>query len=133
MINTMPDLSPAERVLHFLARPLVKIFYRVHALGLEHLPEGGFLLLPNHITWVDAIVLQFACPRPIRYIIDQEFYHKPLLRPFLRTVGCIPIDVRHPRSAIRPATEQIAPARLVCLFPEGQLTRSGTLLRLRRG
>src|SRR5437773_4770373 len=133
MINTMPDLSPAERALHFFARPLVKIFYRIHALGLEHLPEGGFLLLPNHITWVDAIVLQFACPRPIRYIIDQEFYHKPLLRPLLRTVGCIPIDIRHARSAIRGATEQIAAGEIVCLFPEGQLTRSGTLLRLRRG
>jgi acyl-[acyl-carrier-protein]-phospholipid O-acyltransferase/long-chain-fatty-acid--[acyl-carrier-protein] ligase len=126
-------MSAGERALHFFARPLVKIFYRVHALGLEHLPEGGFLLLPNHITWVDALVLQLACPRPIRYIIDQEFYHKPTLRPFLRTVGCIPIDIRHSRSAIRAATEQLAAGEIVCLFPEGQLTRSGTLLRLRRG
>src|SRR6266581_4565566 len=129
----MPHMSAGERALHFVARPLVNFFYRVHALGLEHLPEGGFLLLPNHITWVDAIVLQLACPRPIRYIIDQEFYHKPILRPFLRTVGCIPIDVRHSRSAIRAATEQLAAGEIVCLFPEGQLTRSGTLLRLRRG
>src|SRR5437016_9063420 len=129
----MPHMSAGERALHFFGRPLVRTFYRVHALGLEHLPKGGFLLLPNHITWVDAIVLQLACPRPIRYIIDQEFYHKPILRPFLRTVGCIPIDVRHARSAIRGATEQIAASEIVCLFPEGQLTRSGTLLRLRRG
>src|SRR6266850_3719558 len=129
----MPHMSAGERALHFFGRPLVKIFYRVHVLGLEHLPEGGFLLLPNHITWVDALVLQFACPRPIRYIIDQEFYHKPMLRPLLRTVGCIPIDVRHSRSAIRAATEQIAAGEIVCLFPEGQLTRSGTLLRLQRG
>ena len=129
----MSFTSAAERALHFVGRPLVRIFYRVHALGLEHLPEGGFLLLPNHITWVDALVLQFACPRPIRYIIDQEFYRKPILRPFMRTVGCIPIDVRHSRSAIRAATEQIAAGEIVCLFPEGQLTRSGTLLRLRRG
>ena len=126
-------MSAGERALHFFGRPLVRFFYRVHALGLEHLPEGGFLLLPNHITWVDALVLQLACPRPIRYIIDQEFYHKPILRPFLRTVGCIPIDIRHSRSAIRAATEQLAAGEIVCLFPEGQLTRSGTLLRLRRG
>jgi acyl-[acyl-carrier-protein]-phospholipid O-acyltransferase / long-chain-fatty-acid--[acyl-carrier-protein] ligase len=133
MINTARFMSPAERVLHFFGRPLVKIFYRVQALGLEQLPAGGFLLLPNHITWVDAIVLQLACPRPIRYIIDQEFYHKPMLRPFLRTVGCIPIDARHSRSAIRAATEKLTGGEIVCLFPEGQLTRSGTLLRLRRG
>src|SRR5437588_12585229 len=129
----MPRMTAGERALHLFGRPLVKIFYRVHSLGLENLPKGGFLLLPNHITWVDALVLQFACPRPIRYIIDQEFYHKPMLRPFMRTVGCIPIDVRHSRSAIRAATEQIAAGEIVCLFPEGQLTRSGTLLRLRRG
>src|SRR5439155_27304047 len=61
------------------------------------------------------------------------FYHKPLLRPLLRTVGCIPIDSLKARSAIRAATEQIAAGEIVCLFPEGQLTRSGTLLRLRRG
>jgi acyl-[acyl-carrier-protein]-phospholipid O-acyltransferase/long-chain-fatty-acid--[acyl-carrier-protein] ligase len=126
-------MTAGERALHFFGRPLVRFFYRVHPLGLEHLPEGGFLLLPNHITWVDALVLQFACPRPIRYIVDQEFYQKPMLRSFMRTVGCIPIDVRHSRSAIRAATEQIAAGEIVCLFPEGQLTRSGTLLRLRRG
>ena len=133
MINTIPQMSAAERVLHFLGRPLVRIFYRVNALGLEHLPEGGFLLLPNHITWIDALVLQLACPRPIRYIIDQEFYDKPTLKPLLRTVGCIPIDIRHSRSAIRAATEKLNAGEIVCLFPEGQLTRSGTLLRLRRG
>ncbi|HEV3392995.1 MAG TPA: 1-acyl-sn-glycerol-3-phosphate acyltransferase, partial [Chthoniobacterales bacterium] len=129
----MPHISAGERALHFLFRPLVKTFYRVRALGLEHLPDGGCLLLPNHITWVDAVVLQLACPRPIRYIIDQEFYHKPLLKPLLRIAGCIPIDSRKARSAIRGATEQIAAGEIVCLFPEGQLTRSGTLLRLRRG
>ena len=126
-------MSAAERTLHFFARPLVHCFYRVTALGREHLPKGGFLLLPNHITWVDAIVLQSACPRPIRYIVDEEFYRKRVLHPFLRTVRCIPINVRHSHSAIRVAAEQIAAGEIVCLFPEGQLERAGTLLRLHRG
>src|ERR1700736_965004 len=129
----MPHISAGERALHFFGRPLVRIFYRVRALGLEHLPDGGCLLLPNHITWVDAVVLQLACPRPIRYIIDQEFYRKPALHPCLKALGCIPIDIRHSRSAIRAAAEKLAAGEIVCLFPEGQLTRSGTLLRLRRG
>jgi len=126
-------MSAGERALRIIASPLLRCFYRVTTLGLEHLPAGGFLLLPNHITWVDAIVLQVACPRPIRYIVDQEFYHKPLLKPFLRLVRCIPIDTRRSRSAIRAATEKIAEGEVVCLFPEGQLERAGTLLRLRRG
>ena len=126
-------MSAGERTLHFFGRPLVRCFYRVRTVGIESLPKGGFLLLPNHITWVDAIVLQLACPRPIRYIVDREFYDKPLLRPFLRIVRCIPIEPRHSRSAIRAASEQIAAGEIVCLFPEGQLERAGTLLRLRRG
>src|ERR1700726_2377124 len=130
---SMASMSAGERALHVVAGPFIRCFYRVTALGLEHLPAGGFLLLPNHITWVDAIILQVACPRPVRYIIDQEFYHKPLLQPFLKTAGCIPIDTRHARSAIKAATERIAAGEVVCLFPEGQLTRSGALLRLRRG
>ncbi len=129
----MASVSAAERGLYFFGRALMRCFYRVTAFGTEDLPKGGFLLLPNHITWVDAIVLQLACPRPIRYIIDEEFYRKLILHPFLRAVRCIPIDTRHPRSAIRAAAEQIAAGEIVCLFPEGQLTRSGTLLRLRRG
>ena len=129
----MASVFAAERALYFFGRALMRCFYRVTAFGTEDLPKGGFLLLPNHITWVDAIVLQLACPRPIRYIIDEEFYRKLILHPFLRAVRCIPIDTRHPRSAIRAAAEQIAAGEIVCLFPEGQLTRSGTLLRLRRG
>src|SRR5438477_2850658 len=129
----MASMSAAERALYFFGRLLVRCFYRVTTLGTDKLPKGGFLLLPNHITWVDAVVLQLACPRPIRYIIDKEFYRKPILHPFLRHLRCIPIDTRHSHSAIRAATEKIAQGEIVCLFPEGQLERAGTLLRLRRG
>jgi acyl-[acyl-carrier-protein]-phospholipid O-acyltransferase/long-chain-fatty-acid--[acyl-carrier-protein] ligase len=126
-------MSLAEKALLFFAKPFLRCLYRVTAHGAENLPDGGFLLLPNHITWVDAIVLQLACPRPIRYIIDQEFYNKPVLKPFLSVVGCIPIDTVRSRSAIRAATEKLAEGEVVCLFPEGQLERAGTLLRLQRG
>src|SRR4029450_2857485 len=129
----MPSMSAAERVLYVVGRLLVRCFYRVTALGLEHIPAGGFLLLPNHITWVDAIVLQLACSRPIWYVIDQEHYHNPVLPPLLRRLGCIPINVGNSRSAIRAATEKIAAGEIVCLFPEGQLERTGVLLRLQRG
>src|SRR6266571_1308370 len=129
----MPPISAAERMLHFVGRPLVRVAYRITTFAAESLPAGGFLLLPNHISWVDAIVLQAACPRPIRYVIDQEFYHKPMLHPFLRIVGCIPMDIRHSRAAIRAAAEKIAEGEIACLFPEGQLERRGVLLRLQRG
>src|SRR4029450_12934252 len=129
----MPSMSGAERVLYVFGRLLVRCFYRVTALGLENMPAGGFLLLPNHITWVDAILLQLARPRPIRYVIDQEYYHRPILHPLLRLLGCIPINIRHSHSAIRVAAEKIAEGEIVCLFPEGPLARTCVVLRLQRG
>src|SRR5690242_20184153 len=129
----MPSTSRSERALYFFGRLLVRCFYRVTAIGLENLPEGGFLLVPNHISWVDALVLQLACPRPIRYVIDQAYYHKPILHPILRALGCIPINIRHSHAAVRAAAEKIADGEIVCVFPEGQLERTGTLLRLQRG
>jgi len=126
-------MSAGERVLHILGTSIARCFYRVTAVGLKNLPSGGFLLLPNHISWVDAVLLQVACPRPIRYIIDASIYRTRILHSIFRTLKCIPIDSRHSRNAIREAAERIAQGEIVCLFPEGQLTRSGTLLRLRRG
>src|SRR4030095_5028131 len=69
----------------------------------------------------------------IRYVIDQEYYHKPILHPFLRVLGCIPITSRQSHAAVRAAAEKIAAGEIVCLFPEGQLERTGVLLRLQRG
>src|SRR5438309_9318027 len=129
----MRPRSTAERALYFFGRPLVRCFYRVTARGLENLPAGGFLLVPNHISWVVALILQLACPRPIRYVIDQEYYHKPILHPILRTIGCIPISKRQSHAAVRAAAEKINEGEIVCVFPEGELERRGTLLRLQRG
>ena len=129
----MPQPSAAERVLYSLADVLLPIAYRVTATGVETLPRGGFPLLPNHITWVDALVLQLACPRKIRFVIDQEFYRHPLLHPILKIAGAIPITSRRAKDAVRIAAERIRDGDIVCLFPEGQLSRTGTLLRLRRG
>src|SRR6266702_1365328 len=129
----MSPQSTAERALYFFGRPLVRCFYRVTAHGLENLPAGGFLLVPNHISWVDALILQLACPRPIRYVIDQEYYHKPILHPILRTIGCIPISKRQSHAAVRVAAERLNEGEIVCVFPEGELERRGTLLRLQRG
>src|SRR5438132_4338971 len=129
----MPGDSAIERAFYFLTCGIARLVYRVKAIGVQHLPTGGCLVVPNHITWVDAIILQLACPRAVRFIIDQEFYRKPALQPVLRMAGAIPIDRRKPREAIRRATERIEAGQIVCIFPEGQLSRTGTLERLQRG
>src|SRR5438046_5416118 len=129
----MPGDSAIERAFYSLACGVARLVYRVKAIGIENLPSGGCLLVPNHITWVDAIILQLACPRPVRFIIDEEFYRKPALQPVLRMVRAIPIDRRKPRGAIRRATERIEAGQFVCIFPEGQLAPPRALARLQRG
>ena len=129
----MAHPSIGERALYAVGHAIFGLIYRVTATGLEHLPKGGFLLLPNHISFVDAIVLLLACPRKIRFIIDEAYYRHRVLHPFLRLAGCIPITPRRAKEAMRAAADRIRAGEIVCLFPEGQLSRSGSLLRLRRG
>ena len=129
----MAKISATERALRFFGLGLARLVYRVTASGWENLPAGGFLLLPNHITWVDAIVLLLASPRPIRFIIDERFYRNRILHPVLRTFGCIPITSRKAKDAMREAVARTRAGEIVCLFPEGELSRNGSLLRLRSG
>src|SRR6266487_489437 len=120
----MSSRSTAEGALYFFGRPLVRCIYRVTVRGLEDLPAGGFLLVPNHISWVDALILQLACPRPIRYVIDQEYYHKPILHPILRAIGCIPISKRQAHAAVRVAAEKLNDGDIVCV-PGGRVGTQG--------
>jgi acyl-[acyl-carrier-protein]-phospholipid O-acyltransferase/long-chain-fatty-acid--[acyl-carrier-protein] ligase len=129
----MANPSGFERALRFFGLGLARLIYRVTTIGRERLPEGGFLLLPNHITWVDAIVLSLACQRPIRFIIDEGVYRNRVLNPLLHAIGCIPITARKAKDGMREAIARIQAGEIVCLFPEGELSRSGSLLRLRRG
>jgi acyl-[acyl-carrier-protein]-phospholipid O-acyltransferase/long-chain-fatty-acid--[acyl-carrier-protein] ligase len=113
---------------------LGRTFYRVTPLGMEQLPAtGGVLLVPNHISYVDAIILQLACPRPIRFLVYDQFYRSGLLRWGLPLLGAIPISPKKARAAIETAANALAHGEVVCLFPEGALSRTATLQKLNRG
>ena len=124
---------PRKSLLLRIAELLVRTVYRVRVTGLDRLPPGGCLLLPNHVTWVDAVLLQAACPRPIRFMMYEPIYRHPLLHPVFRLIRAIPITARRAKDAMREASECIRAGEIVCIFPEGELSRSGILLRLRRG
>ncbi len=120
-------------LLRGIGTVIATIMYRVTAFGRERLPEGGFLLLPNHLSWVDAVVLQLACPRPIRFVMFEEIYNQRGLNWIFRAVGALPISSKRAKDAVKAASEAILRGEIVCIFPEGELSRTGMLLRLKRG
>ncbi len=117
---------------------LTHTFYRLQVVGRHHVPEtGGVLLVPNHVSFVDGLVLLASLDRRIRFIVDAQYFHHPLLRPFMRAMGAIPIAASGgPRvvlRALREAGRALDNGEVVCIFPEGQLTRTGGTLPFRRG
>lgn len=112
--------------------------YRIRVEGLENLPRnGGALLISNHVSFVDWLLLMAAADRPVRFLMGSEYYDKPWIRPFARVPRVIPIppEIR-PREvvqALRACSKAIQAGDVVCIFPEGGITRTGQLLPFRRG
>jgi acyl-[acyl-carrier-protein]-phospholipid O-acyltransferase / long-chain-fatty-acid--[acyl-carrier-protein] ligase len=122
-----------EWFFRLIGTSVARFLYRVTPFGAEKLPEGGFLLLPNHLTWIDALVLQIACPRPIRFLVYEDFYRNRRLAPLLRLFGTLPLSEKRAKDSLKAAVDFIQRGEIVCIFPEGELSRTGTLLRLKRG
>ena len=123
------------RLILFLATHTI---YKIDVAGLENIPEkGGALLVANHTTLVDAMFFYATTGRPVRFLMFKDFYEHPLLKPFVKILGIIPISSdQRPREMIhslRAATEAIRNGDLLCIFPEGQMTRIGQMLPFRRG
>ena len=75
--QSQETLAPA--ILRLVGNWIVNRFYSITTELAQTLPEGGFLLLPNHLSWVDAVLLQVACPRPIRFLVDDQLYRSRTL------------------------------------------------------
>ncbi len=133
----MPTPQETPPFAVWLVRTVVLFFfrliYRVNVRGAETLPPGGFLLLPNHLTWIDAVILQAACPRPIRFIVWEDYYRSRRLAPLMRFFGVLPISNTRAKETMKHSIDALKRGEVVCIFPEGSLSRSGTLLRLQRG
>lgn len=126
-------LIPADLV-RVVGLMIIRLIYRIQSTGTTNLPaKGGVLLLPNHITWADAFFLTAACPRPVRFIMEEGFMGNAAIRVFSQLFDTVPISSAKPREALRTAAEALKAGHVVCIFPEGQLTRTGTLQELKRG
>ncbi len=124
-----------QHFIRFTMLSVFRIFYRQKVLHAERMPEsGGVLLVPNHVTYIDAFILTAASPRPIRFLMHDSYFEKEgFLRHFVKLFDTVPISEHKAKEAISIASEAVAEGSVVCIFPEGQLTRSGAMSELKRG
>jgi acyl-[acyl-carrier-protein]-phospholipid O-acyltransferase/long-chain-fatty-acid--[acyl-carrier-protein] ligase len=123
------------RLILFFATRTV---YRVHVIGRDNFPEKtGALLVCNHMSFVDVALLIAATDRPIRFLMFQGIYNHPYVKPLAKMVKAIPISSElRPREmlhSLRVASDALRNNEIVCIFAEGQITRTGQMLPFRRG
>ncbi|MGC1646122.1 MAG: acyl-[ACP]--phospholipid O-acyltransferase [Candidatus Sulfotelmatobacter sp.] len=127
-----------DALLRLLLWIATHTLYRIRLQGRDNVPaKGGALLVPNHVSMVDAVLLIASIDRPIRFLMFKGSYDHPLVKPFAKIMGVIPISSQlRPREMIqslRTATQALKDGEVVCIFPEGQMTRIGQMLPFRRG
>jgi 1-acyl-sn-glycerol-3-phosphate acyltransferase len=128
-----------EFLLRFLAWVLVHTFYRIRLVDAGRIPaRGAAVLVCNHVSFVDAVVIMSESPRPIRFVMDHRIFRSPLMGWLFRDVKAIPIAPAHEDAELLKAAydacgRALANGELVCIFPEGKLTRTGDLNPFRHG
>lgn len=121
-----------EPLFRFALLVVSKIGYRIRAVGWQNVPsEGPALLVANHTSWVDGVVLIATQPRRIRFLMSRDFYEHRWIGPLARLIGAIPISPRDSGkkllTSIREARAALDAGELVCIFAEGAVTRNGVL------
>ena len=128
-----------EYLLRFVAFIATRLIYRFRVRGGEHIPlEGPAILVCNHVSFVDAVLLMAASPRPIRFIMDHRIFQIPLLGTLFKLAKAIPIAPQREdpvvyEQAFDQARAVLADGELLCIFPEGAITRDGELGEFKGG
>ncbi|TFH11900.1 MAG: acyl-[ACP]--phospholipid O-acyltransferase [Nitrosomonadales bacterium] len=124
---------PQSLVRYVIAR-VFSSAYHIKVLGFKNLPgTGGVLMLGNHVSWLDWAMIQIACPRPVRFVMQQAIYQRWYLKWFMDFFKVIPIAVDQSREALQQINELLRAGEVVCLFPEGVISRSGQLGEFKHG
>ena len=129
-----------EFLMRFLSWLLVRTLYRLRLHGIEkHVPdEGAALIVCNHVSYMDALILAACIPRPVRFVMYYRIFNIPVMRWIFRTAKAIPIaGAREDPALMRRAFDEIdatlAEGEMVCIFPEGALTRDGQIAAFKSG
>ena len=128
-----------EFLMRFLVWLLIHSVYRLEKQGLEHIPdEGPLILVCNHVSYVDALIIAAACRRPVRFVMHHAIFRVPVLNFIFRTGRAIPIasakeDAALMERAFEEIAEGLAAGDVICIFPEGRITDTGDMYPFRPG
>ena len=128
-----------EFLLRFLAWIVTNIVYRLRPRGVEHIPEQGpAVIVCNHVSYIDPVILAGVVRRQIRFVMWYKIFQMPLLNFIFRTMKAIPIagaseDIDVMNEAFELVDAELAAGNIVCIFPEGGITRDGEIARFRPG
>ena len=128
-----------EFLMRFIVWILIHTVYRLDTSGLENVPDDGpAVVVCNHVSFVDALVITAACRRPIRFVMDHNIFRTPILSFVFRTNRCIPIaSAKEDPALLEKAYDDIASALadgdLVGIFPEGRITDTGEMYPFKNG
>ena len=129
-----PRRSYLPLTLEWVAVGIARLLYRVRSSGAEQVPPaGGALLIANHLSYVDVVALQLTCPRPLRFVGYRGLKASAAFDWIFRQAGVIAVSGRHPVSGQRRSIEALKAGEVVCVFPEGGISRTGQLMGIKRG
>ncbi len=118
---------------------LIHVMYRLRLSGCRHIPDhGAAIVICNHVSFMDALVVGGASRRPLRFLMDKPIFDSPWLNWMFRMMGAIPVeserrDPGNVRRALQEVSRALAEGEVVMLFPEGRLTPDGEVQPFRRG
>jgi acyl-[acyl-carrier-protein]-phospholipid O-acyltransferase/long-chain-fatty-acid--[acyl-carrier-protein] ligase len=108
--------------------------YKLNVMGFKNIPEsGGVLLLANHVSFIDWAIIQMSCPRQVNFVMEKTIYSKWYLKWFLDLFGVIPISKGDSKGSLESIAMKLDEGKVVCLFPEGAISRNGQLGQFKKG
>ena len=128
-----------EFILRFVVWMLMRTVYRLRTTGIERIPDtGAVVLAANRVSFVDAFVIAAAVRRPVRFVMDHRIYKTPVLNWLFRVGNTIPIAPKHEdpeqlEHAMKETQRALEAGDVVCIFPEGKITRDGELNEFKTG